>query len=167
MLIFACGIRSLENDGQPAEGCLYLEYDWERNAAEQLQTQVAAADKEIRGATIRIMEHGGRIGIGRHAAQGPRARLPARGIEVADGDELEALGMGEQAPGVTLAPRAAADDDGSIPPHGARVAQSRHESKRGPRAIEEYERKARRWRPGRGRPQPRAWTAARNSSSLG
>src|SRR3546814_826908 len=61
VLIFACGIRALENDGQPAEGCLYLEYDWERNAAEQLQTQMAAADKEIRGATIRIMEHGGRI----------------------------------------------------------------------------------------------------------
>ena len=61
VLIFACGIRALENDGQPAEGCLYLEYDWERNAAEQLQTQLAAADKEIRGATIRIMEHGGRI----------------------------------------------------------------------------------------------------------
>ena len=61
VLIFACGIRALENDGHPAEGCLYLEYDWERNAAEQLATQIAAADKEIRGATVRIMEHGGRI----------------------------------------------------------------------------------------------------------
>jgi hypothetical protein len=61
VLIFACGIRSLDRDGHPAEGCLYLEYDWQRNAAEQLATQIAAADKEIRGATVRIMEHGGRI----------------------------------------------------------------------------------------------------------
>ncbi|HEV2746489.1 MAG TPA: methyl-accepting chemotaxis protein [Allosphingosinicella sp.] len=61
VLIFACGIRSLDQDGQPAEGCLYLEYDWEGNAAEQLEAQIAAADKEIRAATIRIMEHGGRI----------------------------------------------------------------------------------------------------------
>ena len=61
VLIFACGIRSLDRDGNPADGCLYLEYDWERNAADQLLTQVATADKDIRGATIRIMEHGGRI----------------------------------------------------------------------------------------------------------
>ena len=61
VLIFACGIRSLDRDGNPADGCLYLEYDWQRNAAEQLATQLAAADKELRGATIRIMEHGGRI----------------------------------------------------------------------------------------------------------
>ena len=61
VLIFACGIRALENDGEPAEGCVYLEYDWQRNAAELLEAQIAAADKEIRNATIRIMEHGGRI----------------------------------------------------------------------------------------------------------
>jgi hypothetical protein len=61
VLIFACGIRALEHDGQPAKGCLYLEYDWQGNAAEQLQAQLAAADKEIRSATLRIMEHGGRI----------------------------------------------------------------------------------------------------------
>jgi hypothetical protein len=61
VLIFACGIRALENDGQPAEGCLYLEYDWQGNATQQLTAQIAAADKEIRSATIRIMEHGGRI----------------------------------------------------------------------------------------------------------
>lgn len=61
VLIFACGIRALENDGQPAEGCLYLEYDWERNATGQLHAQISGADKELRGATVRIMEHGGRI----------------------------------------------------------------------------------------------------------
>lgn len=61
VLIFACGIRALENDGQPAEGCLYLEYDWERNTAEKLEAMLTGADKELRGAAIRIMEHGGRI----------------------------------------------------------------------------------------------------------
>ncbi len=100
VLIFACGIRSLENDGQPAEGCLYLEYDWERNAAEQLQTQIAAADKEIRGATIRIMEHGGRVvastapgEFDKHYAlpsdRAPRGMLPQsdRVIAYADADD--------------------------------------------------------------------------------
>lgn len=61
VLIFACGIRALEDDGRPAEGCLYLEYDWEGNAAEQLRARVATAVMEVRGATIRIMEHDGRI----------------------------------------------------------------------------------------------------------
>lgn len=61
VLIFACGIRALENDGRPAEGCLYLEYDWDRNAADKLETLLSGADKDLRAATIRIMEHGGRI----------------------------------------------------------------------------------------------------------
>ena len=61
VLTFAAGIRSLRDDGQPPLGCLYLEYDWTRNAAEHIADTLAAADKEIRTATVRILEPGGRI----------------------------------------------------------------------------------------------------------
>jgi hypothetical protein len=55
LMIFACGIRSIEDDGQPPLGCLYLEYDWETKVAEILEAELRSAGSEIRRATIRIL----------------------------------------------------------------------------------------------------------------
>lgn len=81
VLIFACGIRALEDDGKPADGCLYLEYDWDRNAEEKFQALLAGADRDIRAATIRITEHGGRIVASTRAEEFDRhfALPPGRG----------------------------------------------------------------------------------------
>ena len=61
VLTFAAGIRPLKDDGNPPLGCLYLEYDWTRNALEHMRAPLASADKELRNATVRILEPGGRI----------------------------------------------------------------------------------------------------------
>lgn len=61
VLIFAAGVRTIGSDGEPPLGCLYLEYDWTRSAAEHISAQLRAADKELRNAAVRILEPSGRI----------------------------------------------------------------------------------------------------------